>query len=436
MTTETTAVPWTVEEIDLSQQEFWALPWARKLAALALLRREAPFAFFAEPEALAGFPVGPGYHAITRHADVVEMSRHPETYCSGQGAVSINDLPTELLEFYGSLINMDDPRHAQIRRIVSRAFTPKMLTALTDDVVEVARELVAGVAADPAGEVDLVARISTPFPLTIIMRMMGISPSKYAEVLRCTNIILSGGDPEFMPPETENPIMMFLEAGQTLATIMQELAAEREARPTGDVTSLLINGSIDGESMTYDELASFFILLVVAGNETTRTATSHGVLALSRNPEQRAAWMADVEGVTPTAVDEIVRWCSPVQWMRRTLTTDTTYAGHEFSAGEKVALFYGAANRDPEAFTDPDTFDVRRSPNPHVGFGGPGPHFCLGANLARRELGVIFAEMFRQLPDLEVVGEPEMLVSSFINGIKRMQVRFTPKAGHSQSTPT
>jgi cytochrome P450 len=356
------------------------------------------------------------------------MSRHPETFCSGGGSISLNDLPTELLEFYGSLINMDDPRHAKIRRIVSRAFTPKMLAKLTDDIVEIARDLVAGVAADPAGEIDLVARVSTSFPLTIIMRMMGIPDDQYDTVLRCTNVILSGGDPEFMPPGTENPILLFLEAGQTLAGIMQALAVEREQTPTDDVTSALINGAVDGERLTYDELASFFILLVVAGNETTRTATSHGVLALSRNPQMKAAWMADVEGVTPTAVDEIVRWCSPVQWMRRTLTTDTTYGGHDFHAGDKVALFYGAANRDPAAFTDPDVFDVRRSPNPHVGFGGPGPHFCLGANLARREIGVIFAELFRQLPDLEVVGEPEMLVSSFINGIKRMTVRYTPTA--------
>ncbi len=425
MPTDAPHRPWQVADIDLSAPEFWALPWSRKLSGLALLRSESPFAFFAEPDNIPGFPPGPGYHAVTRHADIVEMSRRPETFCSGSGAISINDLPPEMLELYGSLINMDDPRHAKIRRLVSRAFTPKLLAALTSDITEVARALVTGVAAEPAGAVDLVERISTPFPLTIICRMMGIPEDAYDTVLHATNVILSGGDPEFLPAGTENPILVFLQAGQTLAEIMQALAAEREQTPTDDVTSLLINGSVDGERLTRDELASFFILLVVAGNETTRTATSHGVLALSRNPEQRRAWMADVEGVTPTAVDEIVRWCSPVQWMRRTLTRDTTYRGHAFSAGDKVALFYGAANRDPAAFPDPDTFDVRRSPNPHVGFGGPGPHFCLGANLARRELGVIFGEMFRQLPDLEVVGEPEMLVSSFINGIKRMPVRFT-----------
>ncbi len=418
-----TTAPLRVEEIDLTDERFWAQPWQRKLDALALLRREAPFASFAEPEIFPGQPRGRDYHAITRHADVVAMSRQADAFSSAQGAISLTDLPVELNELYGSLINMDDPRHAQIRRVVSRAFTPKMLARLTDDIVEVAQQLVGEVAADPAGEVDLVARISSPFPLTIIMRMMGIPTDRYDEVLRATNIILSGGDPEFMP-ETDNPILLFLEAGQSLRQIMLELAAEREASPTDDVTSQLLTGSVDGERLTVEELASFFILLVVAGNETTRTATSHGVLALSRHPEQRAAWAADVDGVTPTAVEEIVRWCSPVQWMRRTLTRDLTYDGHEFLAGDKVALFYGAANRDPDVFDAPDRFDVRRSPNPHVGFGGPGPHFCLGANLARREIGVVFGELFRQLPDLEVVGEPEMLRSSFINGIKRMTVRY------------
>jgi cytochrome P450 len=413
-------------EIDLSDQAFWAQPWEVKLEAMATLREQAPFALFVEPEIFPGQPPGPGYHAITRHADVVAMSRKPDLFCSGQSAVSLVDLPEEMNELYGSLINMDDPRHAQIRRVVSRAFTPKMLAKVTDDIVAVARDLVAGVAADlaadPGGAVDLVSQLSSPFPLTIIMRMMGIPTDRYDEVLRATNIILSGGDPEFVP-EDVNPILAFLEAGQSLRAIMLELAAEREAHPTDDVTSTLLSGSVDGERLTPEELASFFILLVVAGNETTRTATSHGVLALARYPEQRRIWAADVEGVTPTAVEEIVRWCSPVQWMRRTVTRDATYEGHEFREGEKVALYYGAANRDPAVFEQPDTFDVRRSPNPHVGFGGPGPHFCLGANLARRELAVVFGELFRQLPALEIVGEPEMLVSSFINGIKRMPVR-------------
>ncbi|HEX7355790.1 MAG TPA: cytochrome P450 [Mycobacteriales bacterium] len=420
--------PWKVDDIDLSTQEFWALPWSRRLDAMALLRSEAPFAFFDEPVDLPGFVPGPGYYAITRHADILEMSRRADIYCSGAGATSILDMPTEMLEFFGSMINMDDPRHAKIRRIVSRAFTPKMLARVTDDISALAAEIVAGIAAEPSGTVDIVERLSAPFPLTIIMQMMGIPEEKYDICLRMTNIILSGGDPEYLPPDTENPIGVFLEAGATLAGVMHELAAARREQPTEDLTSALVNSSVDGEKLTDEELASFFILLLVAGNDTTRTAISHGVLALSRNPDQKQAWMADVEGVTPTAVEEIVRYATPVGWMRRTVTQDIEYRGHPFKTGDKVILFYGAANRDPEVFTDPDAFDVRRDPNPHVGFGGPGPHFCLGANLARREIGIVFGQLFAQLPDFEVTGEPEFLVSSFINGIKRMTVTFTPKS--------
>ncbi|MGH3745314.1 MAG: cytochrome P450 [Mycobacteriales bacterium] len=426
--TTTASAPWRLEDIDLSDQEFWALPWSRRLEAMRLLRSEAPFAFFDEPVNLPGFVPGPGYYAITRHQDIVEMSRQAELFCSGPGATSILDMPTEMLEFFGGMINMDDPRHAKIRRIVSRAFTPKMLARVNDDIASLAAELVGGIAAERSGTVDVVERLSAPFPLTIIMRMMGIPKDKYDTCLRMTNIILSGGDPEYLPPDTENPIAVFLEAGATLAGVMHELAAQRRAEPTEDLTSALVNSSVDGEQLTDDELASFFILLVVAGNDTTRTAISHGILALSRNPQQKKAWAADLDGVTPTAVEEIVRYATPVGWMRRTLTQDTVYRDHPFKAGDKVILFYGAGNRDPEVFEDPDAFDVRRDPNPHVGFGGPGPHFCLGANLARRELGIVFRELVAQLPDHEGEGEPEMLVSSFINGIKRMRVRFTPAA--------
>lgn len=428
MTMTPNAAPWKLDEIDLSDQEFWALPWSRKIEAMELLRREAPFAFFAEPEPFPGLEAGPGYYAITRHQDIIEMSRHTETYSSGQGATSILDLPVEMLEFYGSMINMDDPRHAKIRRIVSRAFTPKMLARVYEDITVVVTELVSAIAAEPSGKVNIVERLSSPFPLTIIMRMMGIPQDKYNVCLQMTNIILSGGDPEFMPADAEDPIGIFLEAGATLAGIMHELAAERRETPTDDLTSSLVNGSIDGEQLTDDELASFFILLVVAGNDTTRTAISQAILALTKNPDQKKIWMDDVDGVTPAAVEEIVRYASPVQWMRRTLTEDVEYRGQAFKEGDKVLMFYGAANRDTEVFQDPDAFDLRRNPNPHLGFGGPGPHFCLGSSLAKRELGIVFGELFAQLPDLEVDGEPEMLVSSFINGIKRMNVRFTPTA--------
>jgi methyl-branched lipid omega-hydroxylase len=205
---------------------------------------------------------------------------------------------------------------------------------------------------------------------------------------------------------------------------MERLAAERLERPTDDLTTALVRSEVDGERLTHAEIASFFILLLVAGNETTRNAITQGVLALSEHPEQRARWAAD-PSLTRTAVEEIVRWASPITWMRRTATQDGELDGFRFRAGDKFLLFYAAANRDPAVFGDPHVFDLAREPNPHVGFGGHGPHFCLGAHLARREIAVTFQALFDQLPDLEVTGEPDRLRSSFVNGIKRLPARLT-----------
>jgi cytochrome P450 len=255
--------------------------------------------------------------------------------------------------------------------------------------------------------------------------MMGVPPSEYATVFRCSNIILSAGDHEYIP-EGDDPVMAFLTAGQELVDIMNELSAYRLNNPIDDLTTALISSNIDGEALTPAELASFFVLLLTAGNETTRNSITHGLYALTQHPDQRAIWMADPAGVAATGVDEIVRWASPVIWMRRTVTEDTVLSGEELHSGDKVLLFYNSANRDEAAFDEPDRFDVLRSPNPHVGFGAAGPHFCLGAHLARREVDVMFRELFTRLPDIEAVGEPDRLRSNFINGIKHLDCRFTP----------
>jgi cytochrome P450 len=410
--------------INLSDEEFWTKPPDERHAAFAKLRREAPIAYFEEPE-LPFFPQGPGYYAVTRHADVEHMSATPELFCSGQGATSIVDLPMEMQEFYGSMISMDNPRHAKIRRIVSSAFTPKMLEDVVDDVNTLSREILANarkVAEANNGEFDLVSEVAAPLPLRVICRMMGIPEADEAMVLEQSNIILSGGDPDFIATPEEG-MAMVLNAGQLLSDLMLKLAAERKDRPTEDLTSALVNAAIDNESLTNQEIASFFILLCVAGNETTRTATTHGVYELDRRPEQRKAWMAD-DSLTKTAVEEIVRYASPVTWMRRTATRDVSVGGQDFPEGSKFILFYNSANRDDLVFKDPDAFDISRTPNPHVGFGARGPHFCLGANLARRELAVAFRNMFELMPDMQVVGEPDRLRSSFINGIKRMTVKI------------
>jgi len=410
-----------LSDIHLSAVDFWLRPNDEREGAFETLRKERPIAFFEELD--FGFlSPGPGYWALTRHADVVHVSRNADLFCSGRGT-NIPDLPQSMNDFFGSMINMDDPRHGRLRRIVSRGFTPRSLMRLEADVQRRAARVIDGVI--ERGECDFVTEIAAPLPLEIICDLMGIPESETRFVFERTNRILGLGDPEYLAPG-ENPIAAALTAGADLANLMRDLAAERRRRPRPDLTTALLDADIDGESLTDSELASFFVLLVVAGNETTRNAISHGMKALADHPEQRARWQVDFEGLADTAVEEIVRWATPVIHFRRTATRDTVIGGQPIREGEKVVLFYNSANRDEAVFERPFEFDVARTPNEHVGYGGPGPHHCLGANLARREIRVMFREILTRLPDLEITGPPERLASNFIHGIKHMPCRFTP----------
>jgi cytochrome P450 len=413
-----------VDEIDLSSPDFWTLPPEEREGGFATLREERPISFHEEFE-VDFLPRGPGYWALTRHADILEASRDAGRFCSGKGT-NIPDLPEAFNEFFGSMINMDDPRHARLRRIVSRGFTPKALGRLEEDVQRRAKGVIDRVL--DKGECDFVTEIAAPLPLEIICDMMGIPESQHRFVFERSNVILGLGDPEYVP-EGENIQAAALRAGMDLRGLMDELAAERRKDPKDDLTSQLLSAEIEGESLSDQELASFFVLLVVAGNETTRNAISHGMKALTDHPDQRRRWAGDFEKVAPTAIEEIVRWATPVIHFRRTATRDTTIGGHPLKEGEKVVLWYNSGNRDEAVFEDPHRFDVTRQPNEHVGFGGPGPHHCLGANLARREMRVMFREILTRLPDLEISGPPQMLMSNFIHGIKHMPCAFTPGGG-------
>jgi cytochrome P450 len=417
-------LPASLDDIHLDDIAFWYGSEEAREGAFALLRREAPVSFHAEfePPPQVPLPRGPGYWAITRHADVVEVSRRSDLFCSGKG-IQIPDLPEELNEFFGSMIAMDDPRHARLRRIVSRGFTPRALAQIEADVKKRAAAVVDRVI--DQGECDFVSEIAAALPLEIICDMMGIPESQTRFVFDHTNIILGLGDPEYVAPG-QNPLVAAMESGKALADLMNELALERRQSPKQDFTSKLLNAEIDGESLTDQELASFFVLLVAAGNETTRNAISHGMKALTDHPDERRKWAANFEAVAPTAVEEIVRWASPVIHFRRTATEDTEIGGQAIRAGDKLVLWYNSANRDETVFEEPFHFDVTRTPNEHVGFGGPGAHHCLGANLARREITIMFRELLQRLPDLEITGPPERLLSNFIHGIKRMPCAFTP----------
>lgn len=421
----TTAQSPRADGIDLSDFEFWARPLEERFAAFATLRREPGLAFFAEPEPQSELiQPGPGYYAVVRHADIVTASGNPKIFSSASGSTSIPDMPPEFLEFFGSMINMDAPEHVRLRKIVSSGFTPRVMRQIEADIQKVASDIVDRVAAK--GSCDFVSEVAADLPLQIICELMGVPREEEDMVFRNSNIILGAADPEYVP-EGGDLAPVLLGAGAELSDLVQRLSRERRKNPTSDLVSALANAEVDGERLTDSEIGSFFVLLSVAGNETTRNAISHALVALTENPEQRQRWQADFEGVAPKAVEEIVRWSSPVTWMRRTVTTETSLGGQSLSPGDKLLLFYAAGNRDETVFDDPDSFNVTRDPNPHLGFGGAGPHHCLGAHLARREITVMYRELFRRLPDIHVAGEPQRLKASFVNGIKHLPAEFTPE---------
>ncbi|MEI6251469.1 MAG: cytochrome P450 [Mycobacteriaceae bacterium] len=409
-----------LEDINLGTLEFWEQDDSIRDGAFATLRRESPVTFFREIE-YEGFQAGGGHWALMNFDDVHYASRHPEIFSSYPN-ITIGDQAPEVAEYFGSMIALDDPRHARLRSIVRSAFTPKVVAQTEEFVRDRARRLVTDLISNhPDGRGELVTELSGPLPLQVICDMMGIPESDHHQIFGWTNIILGFGDPDLTTDFEE-----FMKVAIDIGAYATALAEDRRASPRDDLTTALVAAEVDGERLTSSEIASFFILLAVAGNETTRNAISHGVLALTRYPEQRETWWNDFGTHTQSAVEEIVRWASPVVYMRRTATRDVEVGGVRIAEGDKVTMWYASANRDERHFDNPWLFDVTRTPNHHVGFGGGGTHFCLGANLARREIAVLFEELHTRIPDIAVTEEPAMLLSSFIHGIKRLPVSWTP----------
>jgi len=417
MTTETTLPTVSADDVDLSDIEFWLADRVEREAGFKALRDAPGLRFFPE-STLEGspFPPGPGYWALVRHEDVWAASRNPQLFCSGKGS-NIVDLPQELNEFFGSMINMDDPKHYRLRTLVAKGFTPKEVARVEQYVIEQAKTVVDRMLErHPDGSCDFVEAIAAPLPLGIICEMMGIPAEDHERIFQWTNVILGIGDPEY-----GGTYEALMQVSLDMFAYAQALGESRRAHPTDDLTSVLMAAEVDGEQLSSQEFGSFFILLVVAGNETTRNAISHGMKALTDHPDQREWWFDNFEATTKTAVEELVRWATPVIHFRRTATADTELGGQAIAEGEKVVLWYASANRDERVFADPHRFDVTRPLQPgQVGFGAGGPHFCLGANLARREITVMFDEIRRRLPNLRITGEPAYLESFFINGIKRL----------------
>lgn len=407
-------------DADLTSLEFWGRPPEERLAAFARLRVRARPVFFAErrvPFARAGR----GFHALVRYADVLSASRDAKVFSSEPAATSPEPPPWIVLLFGRSMVNMDDPRHARLRRVVSRAFTPRTLDRIDGYIARSAAAIVDDLVVT-GGTGDFVADVAARLPIKVICAMMGVPERDHAAVAACVDAMTaySGVRGDLLRPHTLRLLAANVRAIVTLHRLVARLGRERRRAPGDDLVSALVNADVDGERLSTRELGAFFDLLLVAGNETTRNTIAHGLKLFTDHPDQRALLMADFDGRIAGAVEEVVRYASPIIQFRRTLTRDHEMNGHVYRRGDKVVLFYLSANRDEEVFAEPDAFDITRDPNPHVGFGAPGPHRCLGANLARRELTAIFRELFTRLPGIHAAGEPEWLLSSFDNGIRRL----------------
>jgi cytochrome P450 len=412
-----------VPEVDLGSLDFWATPAEERDEYFAELRRDRPISHHEPPEDILGLPdpERAGYWAIVRYEDVRKISRDPQTFCSGHGT-QFADAPPEFLEASLSFLAMDAPRHTKLRGLVSAAFTPRQVARIEDGIRVNARRIVAEAA--PTGGGDFVELIAKRLPLVTISDMIGVPQADRERVVAAADLLVTTSDPEAFGDRP--PVEVLGEALWTLTSFATELAAHREQSPADDLMTALVGAEVDGERLTHAEIAAFFVLLSVAGNDTTRHTTSHAMRALSVHRDQRALLMEDPDECLGAAVEEFVRWASPVMTFRRTTTREVELHGQRLDAGEKVVLFYHSGNRDERAFEEPWRFDVTRDPNRHLGFGGGGPHYCLGASLARTQLRSIFGELLRVMPDIEVE-EPELLRSAFIHGVKRMECSFTAR---------
>jgi cholest-4-en-3-one 26-monooxygenase len=379
------------------------------------LRREAPVYWHPEHDG------GPGFWAVTKHADVRQVSHDWETYSSELGGAFIPTQDEEVLaQLRLTILMMDPPKHHRYRRLVSKGFTPRMIKKLVDEIDRRAAIVVDDVC--EKGEAEFVEEIAAQVPVQMICEMIGLEKELWPRMFEVSNqLIGSLDDPDYQELPGGPDAAAF-----EVYSLCDAVAEDRRKNPRDDIMTALVQAEIDGERLDNVELNLFFITLIVAGNETTRNLINHSLLALINHPDQ-AQRLRDNPLLWDSAVDEMLRWGSSIHNFRRTATRDTELRGVPIKQGDKVVLYYASANRDEEVFEDPHTFDVARTPNDHLAFGGGGVHYCLGANLARAEIKATMRQLVERLPDIELAGEPRRLHSDFVNGIKTMPVRFTPQ---------
>jgi len=377
------------------------------------LRREDPVYWHAQADA-------PGFWCITRHDDLRFVSRHPELFSSELAGTALRD-PEDaqaLLRTRAIMLNMDPPKHVKYRRIVQRGFTPNMIAAQRPYLEDLARRIVDPVAAK--GECEFVQGLACELPLQVICEMMGVPQAERHRIFDLTNTMIGADDPDFASSRDDGQ-----RAAEEIFGYAHQLAQRYKARPADNLTSRLLQASVEGEALSDLDYCSFFLLLLIAGNETTRTVTVNGFRTLIEHPEQLRQLVDDPSRI-PGAVEEILRFEPAVIHFRRTATQDVELRGRRIRRGDRVLVWYPSANRDEEVFAEPDRFDIARRDNPHLAF-GIGEHYCLGANLARLELQVIFREITRRLREPRLLAEPRRLRSNFINGVKEMRIAFAPE---------
>jgi cholest-4-en-3-one 26-monooxygenase len=413
------ALPQLPEGFDVNDPDLYAIRLPR--AEFDEIRRTSPVWWQAQPTGRDGF-ADEGHWVLTRHADVKEVSRNDSVFSTYENTAIIrfsSAMDRDSIEMQRViLLNMDAPQHTRMRAIISRGFTPRAVASLKDALSERAQKIVADALASGSG--DFVRDVACELPLQAIAELLGVPQEDRLKIFDWSNRMVSYDDPDFDPEDGQT-------ASFEMLSYFMEMAEERKDTPANDIVTKLVTADIDGQELTSDEFGFFTILLSVAGNETTRNAISHGMIAFMEHPDQ---WELYKRERPETTADEIVRWSTPVVSFQRTAKEDIVVGGQQVKAGDRVGLYYAAANFDPDVFDDPYKFDITRDPNPHLGFGGTGAHYCIGANLARVEMNLIFNAIADHLPDISLLGDPKRLRSGWLNGIKELPVQYKCPVPH------
>lgn len=400
-------------DYDISSKAFWNKSFEEREKTFAALRQEAPISWHRPIEVPYEHEEN-GFWAVTKAADISEISKNQEDFCSGLG-ITLQARPIELIRSVSFFLTMDPPEHTKYRRLVSAAFTPKQIRKIADQIEANATKIVDDLIG--AGDVDLVSDCSSKLPLQTISDMVGIPESEREMFRRAAGAIVGEADPAFGDPQ--NRMETIATSRDYLINLGAELAAHRRKNPTDDLMTSLIEATIDGDRLTDEDIGNFLALFAVAGNDTTKQTTSGTLIALDKHPEQRAWLLEDFEGRIDGAIEEFVRYATPVMQMTRTALRDVEVKGQHIHAGDKVAMFYASGNRDEAVFEEPYKFDLSRQRNPHVAFGGGGIHYCLGNGVAKTQLKHLFREILTRLPNIEI-GTPEILEGDFINGYTKL----------------